>query len=198
MVNSTKEFIEMIKKERVPSSYKMISFDVSSLFTIVPLDFTIDLTLKRTYETKISRKDMKNLLSLCTKNVHFTFGNNIYQQKHGVAMEFPIGAVLAGIFMVDLERTLMPELEKFMKSLKRYVNDTIICIKPDFIKPNVIDILNRFHQNIKFTYEVEYNRKISFLVVLLMRCNGKLETTVLRKETNNDIYLHWRSFASMT
>ena len=99
--------------------------------------------------------------------------------------------------MVDLERTLMPELEKFMKSLKRYVNDTIICIKPDFIKPNVIDILNRFHQNIKFTYEVEYNRKISFLVVLLMRCNGKLETTVFRKETNNDIYSHWRSFASM-
>ena len=146
MVNSAKEFIEIIKKERVPSSYKMISFDVSSLFTIVPLDFTIDLTLKRTYETKISRKDMKNLLSLCTKNVHFTFGNNIYQQKHGVAMEFPIGAVLAGIFMVDLERTLMPELEKFMKSLKRYVNDSIICIKPDFIKPNVIDILNRFHQ----------------------------------------------------
>ena len=79
MVNSAKEFIEIIKKERVPSSYKMISFDVSSLFTIVPLDFTIDLTLKRTYETKISRKDMKNLLSLCTKNVHFTFGNNIYQ-----------------------------------------------------------------------------------------------------------------------
>ena len=46
-VNSTKEFIEMIKKERVPSSYKMISFDVSSLFTMVPLDCTIDLTRKR-------------------------------------------------------------------------------------------------------------------------------------------------------
>ena len=39
--NSTKEFIDMIKKERVPSSYKMKSFDVSSLFTMVPLDYTI-------------------------------------------------------------------------------------------------------------------------------------------------------------
>ena len=82
-VNSTKEFIDMIKKETVPSSYKMISFDVSSLFTMVPLDYTIDLTLKRIYgdkeiETKISRKDMKSLLILCTKNVHFNFGNNIY------------------------------------------------------------------------------------------------------------------------
>ena len=31
-----------------------------------------------------------------------------------------------------------------------------------------------------------------------MRCNAKLETTVFRKETNNDIYLQWRSFAPMT
>ena len=31
-----------------------------------------------------------------------------------------------------------------------------------------------------------------------MRYTGKLETTVFRKETNSDIYLHWRSFASMT
>ena len=31
-----------------------------------------------------------------------------------------------------------------------------------------------------------------------MRCNGKLETTIFCKETNNDIYLHWRFFAPMT
>ena len=73
----------MIKNERVLSSYKTISFDVSSLFTMVPLEYTIYLTLKQIYddkevETKISRKDMKNLSSLCTKNVYFTFGNNIY------------------------------------------------------------------------------------------------------------------------
>ena len=81
----------MIDNETVPSAYKMISVDVSSLFTIVPLDYTIDLTLKRIYgdkeiETEISRNDMKNLLLLCTKNVHFTFENNIYQQNNGVAM----------------------------------------------------------------------------------------------------------------
>ena len=69
----------------------MISFHVSLLFTMVPLDYTIDLTLKQIYgdkeiETKISGKDMKILLIPCTRNVHFTFGNNIYQQKDGVAM----------------------------------------------------------------------------------------------------------------
>ena len=58
--------------------------------------------------------------------------------------------------------------------------------------------MNTFYQNIKFTYEVEHNGKISFLDVLLMRCNGKLETTTFRKETNSDIYLHCRPFAPMT
>ena len=64
----------MIKKERVPGLYKMISFDVSSLFTMVPLDCIVDLTLKRIYgdkeiENKISRKDMKNLLPLCAGRI---------------------------------------------------------------------------------------------------------------------------------
>ena len=65
----------------------------------------------------------------------------------------------------NLERTLMPELEKFMKPWERYLDDIITYIKPDFIT-KVIDILNTFHQNIKSTYEVEHTRKISFLDVL--------------------------------
>ena len=69
--------------------------------------------------------------------------------------------------------------------------------KPDFIT-NVIGILNKFHKNMKFTYEVEHNGKTSFLDVLLMRIHGKLETIVFRKETNNDIVTHWRFFAPMT
>ena len=68
-----------------------------------------------------------------------------------------------------------------MKPCKRYVDDTITYIKPDFITNN-IDILNKFHQNIKFTYEVQHNGKIPFLAVLSMRCNGKLKTTLFRKQ----------------
>ena len=42
-VSSTKEFINMIKNETVPNAYKMLSFDVSSLFTMLSLDYAIDL-----------------------------------------------------------------------------------------------------------------------------------------------------------
>ena len=140
---------------------------------------------------------MKKLLLLYTKNIHFTFKNNIYQQKDDVAMGSPLGSVLAEIFMAHLERTFMPKLEKFMKPRKRYADDTITYVEPDFIT-GVINILNKFYKNIKFTFKVEHNGKISVLDVLLMRNNEKLETTIFCKEANNTIYLYWMLFAPIT
>ena len=55
---------------------------------------------------------MKMLLLLCTKNVHFTFENNVYQQKDGVAMGSLLGPVLEGIFNVELERDLIFKLSE--------------------------------------------------------------------------------------
>ena len=62
----------------------MVSFDVSNLFTNVPLELTIDLILKKVYwkkmiKTKLKREELKELLELCTKEMHFTFDGKIYQ-----------------------------------------------------------------------------------------------------------------------
>ena len=63
----------------------MISFDVESLFTNVPLDKTIDVIFKKVYneskiQTNIPKTVLKELLYLCTKQLHLTFNNNIYIQ----------------------------------------------------------------------------------------------------------------------
>lgn len=65
--------------------------------------------MKRIYgnkdiRTEIGRKKVENLLLLYTENFHFTFGNNIYQQKDGVSVRFPLGQALAGILMVHLKK----------------------------------------------------------------------------------------------
>ena len=122
----------------------------------------------------------------------------VYGKKsRGVAMGSPLGPVLAGIFMVSLENTLMPKLSEHMGPWKRYVDDTITTIKPRSIE-YVMSILNSFHNNIDFTYELENNSTISFLDVLVIREKETIETTVYRKPTNNGIYLHWESFAPIT
>ena len=120
--------------KQVPDGHKIVSFDVKSLFTNVPLEKTIKITVKRIYErkeinTSISKKEMKQLLTLRTKNVHFTYGNKVYQQNDGVAMGTPLGPVLSGIFMVELANSLVPTLNESMTLWRRFVDDTITFVK---------------------------------------------------------------------
>ena len=133
-VKSTSDFSSHIKGQNIPNSFKLISFDVTSLFTNVPLDFMIDVILKRIYDenevnTNIPKQQMRDLLLLCTKNVHFSYNGDIYTQADGVAMGSPLSPVLAGIFMVELERTILPTLREHISPWKRYVDDTISYIK---------------------------------------------------------------------
>ena len=84
-VESSNKFLNVIKQQVIASSYKLVFFDVKSLFTNLPLDRTIDRTLKRIYDkheitTNIGLKERKDLITLCTKNVLFT-SNNKYTNK---------------------------------------------------------------------------------------------------------------------
>ena len=68
-VESTTDFVNKIKKLHVSRGYQMISFDVVSLFTNVPLNQTIDIILRNVYDeklisTKIKCGNMKELLLL--------------------------------------------------------------------------------------------------------------------------------------
>ena len=65
-----------VKNERIPQGFSMVSFDVKSLFTSVPLEKTIDIALERIYLRKeivtiLTKNEMKNLLIICTKKCPF-------------------------------------------------------------------------------------------------------------------------------
>ena len=83
-------------------------------------------------------------------------------------MGSPLGPVIAGTIMVELERNLLSTLSQYMTCWKWYVDDTISYIKVDCIE-HVLNVLNSFHENISFTYEQECNDMISFFDVLIMR-----------------------------
>ena len=155
-VQSTKELINHIKKQKVPSSYKMISFNVILLFTNVSIDATIDIILKRIYErkeinTSFTKQELKELILLCTKVVHFTLCGESYIQIDEVATGSPVGSVLSGIFTVELANTLVPTPNHLL-SWKRYVDNTNCFIKEDSIE-HVMSVLNAFHLSIHFIYE---------------------------------------------
>ena len=57
--------------------YKMVSFDITSLYTNVPVKETIEIILKQLYEIQptpplIKQDDMEQLLIFATKKISFS------------------------------------------------------------------------------------------------------------------------------
>ena len=125
---------------------------------------------------------MKELLLLRTKKVNFTINGKIYMHVDGVAMESPLGPVLADIFMIELEKGVLPEL--CIRYWKRYVDDTICFVKSGTIN-YVITKLNSFDSNIQFTFEEEDKGALPFLDVLIQRNGDSIVTTISLKPTND-------------
>ena len=79
-----------------------------------------------------------------------------------------LGPVIARILMEELEKSSITTLMEYLTHWKQYVHNTIAVIKLASTE-SVLPTLNNFHQNIKFTYELEQKRKIKFLDILLIR-----------------------------
>ena len=95
----------------------MCSFDVSSLFTNVPLDKTIAICADTLYNIPDSQPCIRKevfveLLPSATSTVEFSFDNTIYRQIDGVAMGLPLCPALANIFVGYYEEKLFSEISK--------------------------------------------------------------------------------------
>lgn len=116
-INGTKQFIGKIKKVEIPNGCEMVLFDVESLYRSTALE---KIALQRIYIQKeinqqTTRKLMKELLLLCKKEVHVIYERGIYKQTNSVAMELLLGAKLAIIIMVELEKEVVQTTEVLLR-----------------------------------------------------------------------------------
>ena len=95
-------------------------------------------------------------------------------------MDSPLGPVLAGIFMVELETRVIPTVTDNISHWRRYLDDTFLFIKKGYVG-HVLARLNSFHENIQFTYELENQSKLSFLDVLLLRRGNKMKPLFIER-----------------
>ena len=87
---TTKEsyiFIEEIKQLNTYGKF-LTSFDVTSLFTNIPLEETINVAIHTIFENylniKFTGKELQKLFKITTSEAHFIFKNEIYDQIDGV------------------------------------------------------------------------------------------------------------------
>ena len=100
---------------------------------------------------------------------HFIFDGELYDQIDGVAMGSPLGPTLANIFMCALEKRYLNDCPTQFKPVlyRRYVDDTFCLFNRRDDVDRFLQHINSFHQNIKFTFEIEENNTLPFLDVLV-------------------------------
>ena len=135
----------------------MCSFDVSSLFTNVPLDETIKICSEALYDQSDSQplipKDVfVELMKSATSSVEFSFNNTMYKQTDGVAMGSSLGPALANIFVRYYEEKLFSQTQKPLTYF-RYVDDTLAIFDYEAEADEFLTKLNCLHPFLKFTFE---------------------------------------------
>ena len=88
-------FVSQTKNANLSKTF-LVSYDVTSLFTSIPLHETIDIAINLIFNDNpnlnITKKELKKLLLLATSRTHFIFNCNFYNQIDGVAMGFSFGS----------------------------------------------------------------------------------------------------------
>ena len=178
----------------------MCSFDIDSLFTNLPLDETIELCVKKTFNRKkkfkgLTRVEFKKLLEFATKDALILFNGKYYEQTDGVAMGSPLGPTLANVFLCHWEEIWLNKCpEKFKPAYyKRYMDDTFLLFPSNDQVKKFFRYVNSRHKNMSFTYEEEKDNKLPFLDVLVTRENTFI-TNIYRKPTFSGLYTNFHSF----
>ena len=109
----------------------LVSYDVTALFTNIPVDEAIQILANKafennwfndTYDLQLKKADLVELLDISVKNQLFQFDGKLYEQIDGVTMGSPIGPLPANAFMCSLEEQLQEEgiiNSIFLRALRR-------------------------------------------------------------------------------
>ncbi|XP_011861533.1 PREDICTED: uncharacterized protein LOC105558445 [Vollenhovia emeryi] len=185
------DFVNRITKIKTKRNDILVSFDVVSLFTKVPVQDTLDII-------KTSKEIPSNLFPLiehCLTSTYFQFQGEFFEQTTEAAMGSPMSHIIANIFMEQFENEILKKASLKLSMWFRYVDDTFVIWNHGRKTLLLfLTFINSQHPNIQFTMEIEQNSQISFLDILVRRNeDGTLGHHVYRNPTHTDRYLHANS-----
>ena len=200
-VQNNKDFLESIRNIKLQPDECIMSYDVSALFTSIPIDPAIKTIKKHLEEDKdLSKRTSMTvnhiicLLEFCLRNTYFSFQGRYYEQTEGAAMGSPISPLVANLFMEEFEVQAISTSTVPPTLWKRFVDDTFTIIKKNN-RDSFLQHLNSINPKIQFTCEeTREDGSMPFLDILVTpEEDGSLKTSVFRKTTHNDLYLQWDS-----
>ena len=177
----------------------MVSFDIASPFSNVPLDEVMSICVDFLYRSPLTsvpsfpESVFAELIELATKSVSFSFNDTIYRPVDGISMGSLLGPILANIFVGFHEHQLFDRFPKPYIYL-RNVDDTFACFSSRNEAVTFFQCLNDLHPPLTFTMDEEKDNKLAFLGVLVERRWFALVTCIYRKPTFTSLYLSSDAF----
>ena len=146
-VKDSKSFSEHLRLVHIGEDKELVSFDISALFTSIPVPTALDVInhwfcehiedpeAKHKYGCSfkhtigLEKDEVMHLLKLVLENCVFMFQDKFFKQLHGAVMGSPCSPVVANIYMEYFEDlALGSELPIPVKDWKRYVDDVFSII----------------------------------------------------------------------
>ena len=192
---STKETVDQLKNVTLDPDEVVISFDVSSLYTNVPVNEAIQDAADRLYSGNfptppVSKETFTTLTKLSTTNVIVSTHDGLYRQIDGLAMGSQPAPPLANIWLSKFESDIKDDAKIF----KRYMDDILRTIKAELIEAK-LQAINDLHPNLKFTIEVEEEGRLPFLDMRILHVDNHLHSTWYTKPTDTSLIMNFHGLA---
>ena len=135
-IKNTGDFVQQGKGITLKLGDFITSYDVSALFTSVPIEPAINiirrkLELDQELHTRTTMKveQITSLLEFCLKTTYFHFQGRFYEQLQGAAMGSPISPIVANLYIEDFEIKAISSAEYPPSCWKRNVDDTFVVMR---------------------------------------------------------------------
>jgi len=191
------DFHNFIKDKKIPNDHILVSFDVVSLYTNIPIELAMQSISEKwsliKNHTTIPKNEFIEATKLCLSSTFFQFNNNFFSQIYGVAMGSPISATIANLVMEYLQNNVIKSLNFKPYFFKRFVDDCILCIPKDKLQ-YTLNKFNLYHPKLQFTHETEENNTINFLDICIQYDqNRDIKTNWYTKTVWSGRYLNFNS-----
>ena len=192
---STKSISDLLRNTQLDKDHELVSFDVVSLYTNVPvkeaIDVCADLLFKR-ISLPIDKKTFIILAEIASCNVIMSTHDGLYQQIDGLAMGSPPAPHLANGWMSQFD----PVIKESSSIYDRYMDDIIQDLHKNKYEGKLEEI-NNLHPSLTFTGERQdaENHSLTFLDMRAHNSEGKISTTWYTKPTDTGLIMNFHALA---
>ena len=195
--SSTKEIADQLADIVLEDDKELVSFDVVSLYTNVPVNEAIVVCANLLYDGTLKKppvdKDtFTKLLNVCSKNVIMSSNDGLFRQIDGLAMGSPPAPMLANAWMSTFDTTVSNNATLYT----RYMDDILRDINKNDIDQK-LEELNSLHPLQSFTVERETNGTIPFLDMKITHIEKRIESSWYTKDTDTGLLMNFHALAPL-